>query len=179
MLRFSWSQWIRIRLLTISKKKSLQRRPSSRRLGFEQLEDRVTPAGPVTIDVTSSTPVRIPLENARVGQVVTLKTVFTTTDVQERTEDSEPLIIEGPGFSKTVYTYGTQTIQVPITQNNEQLTAYIKGADGDEKASITVGDRIVQVKMDFGALAAPWLTFLDDLRKSEEAIETILSGRSR
>ena len=145
------------------------------RISFELLEDRITPA-PTTIDVSSASPTAVPLGEAKPGQTVTIQVTFSTTDnvdPNDRTEN-EPLVIQGPGFNQTVYDYGTQSFKVPIAQKGEELTAYIKDSDGDESGSITVGDRIVQVKMDLSALAAPWLSLANDLRQSEQAIESIL-----
>lgn len=122
-------------------KRSRNRELARRRrtpLCLEQLEVRLTPSGGVTFD--SSTPVSIPLGNVKVGQTVAIQVDFSTTDnvdPNDRTED-EPVIIEGPGFNQTIYTYGTQTFPVPIAQNNEQLMAYVQGGDGDESATIQV-----------------------------------------
>ncbi len=137
------------------------------------MEDRITPS-PSTITVESSSPVTIPIANLKAGQTQKIQVDFTTSDPNDQSE-GEPLIIQGSdGFSQTISNYGTQTISVPITQNGDTLSAYIQGADGDESASIVAGDRTIQVKMDLAALSAPWLSYLDDLEKSEEAFESIL-----
>ncbi|HET6879419.1 MAG TPA: hypothetical protein VFI31_04670, partial [Pirellulales bacterium] len=104
----------------------------------EHLEDRLllTVIGPF-----DDSPAHISLGDVKAGQTVSLIVDFTTTDnysPDDRTEN-EPVTITGPGFDDQVYTYGTQTITVPVTQDGESLNASISDGDGDESATIEVG----------------------------------------
>ena len=84
----------------------------------------------------------MPLGDVHSGQTVTLQVEFSTTDnvdPDDRTE-GEPLVIEGSGYSNEIYTYGDQTIEVPITDDGESLSAYIQEADGDESAATISGE---------------------------------------
>lgn len=143
----------------------------SMRPTLECLEDRITPRGgvPETITVESSSPVNIPVDKLKVGQTLILQVVFTTTDPNDQNE-GEPLIVAG----RTITNYGAQTLRIPVTRNGQTFTAFIKNYDGDESATITVGDRLVNVSVDLAAVASPWLVTLEKLQQTEQAIESIL-----
>src|SRR5689334_5569167 len=92
----------RIRLgIVIKTKLRPSKRPRRQRLEVQLLENRINPA-PVTYSVTSSSPTSIPLGDVKLGQTVTIKVNFTTSDnvePNERTE-AEHLFITGPGFER-------------------------------------------------------------------------------
>jgi hypothetical protein len=112
---------------------------------MEQFEPRLllTTIGPFD----SSTPVGIPIGSVMAGQMVNLNVNFSTTDPDDQSE-GEPLIIQSSGgYSQTISDYGDQDITVPITQNNESLSAYIVGADGDESATIETEEQTVTIDL--------------------------------
>ena len=158
-----------------------RRRASGKGVGkclIESLEVRILLSGYSTVNIDSSTPVTIPVENTKAGQTVPLNLDFSTSDetTPEDTENEWVEIKGSDGYQMTVQGYGTQTIEFPITQNGETISAWIDNAEQDEAGTITVGDRTIEVNVDLAALTAPWRTFADDLNKSEQAIERILEN---
>jgi hypothetical protein len=106
-------------------------RPTSRRgsrPGLELLECRITP----TTYTLSTSPQQIPLPNVPPGKNVQLK-VNLTIDNADPNDPSEgegfyTMVLQAPGFSQTISTYGVQTISFPLVQSGEQLTAYLAAA---------------------------------------------------
>jgi len=152
------------------------RKSRNHRASVEALEPRQLLSGYQTITFDSTDPVNIPVAKTKADQTIPLVVNFTTTDTDtpEDTENEWVEIEGSDGYQVTVYGYGTQTIDFPITQNGETISAWVDGADGDESASITAGDRIIQVSTDLANFAAPWLSLANDLEQSEEAFERIL-----
>jgi len=101
-------------------------------LALERLEDRITPS---EISLTGS-PQSIPIGDPQPGQTVHLKVTFSTTDPDDQNEGEPIIITASDGYSQTVLSYGTQTVEIPITQEEETVSAYIQGYDGDETAIV-------------------------------------------
>ncbi len=161
-------------------------RPALRRRGlvqarrpvFEALETRQMLshyAAPIVFD--SPTPVPIPVADAKAGQTVPMTIDFTTTDTTTpETSENEYLEIRGSaGYSTTILNYGTQTIHVPITANGETFSAWIDGADGDEQASILVGDRHLTYTTDLAALSTTWDDLAYGVKQTMNAIKAVTS----
>jgi dUTPase len=146
-----------------------------RRLDLEPLELRALLSGSSGINIDSSAPVAIPIENTKAGQVIPLTVNFSTMDTStpEDTENEWVEIAGSTGYKVTVYGYGTQTIEFPITQDGETISVWTDNTDLDEKGTLTVGDRTIEVNVDLAALAAPFKTFVDDLNQAQQAIESI------
>jgi hypothetical protein len=102
------------------------------------LEQRLCLSTTVTV-ADSTNPVAIPLPTLHAGDMVTIRTVTTTTDPNEDGE-SEPLVIQSSdGTSTSFYNYNIPlTHAFPIATNGATLTASLPGADGDESAVLVV-----------------------------------------
>jgi hypothetical protein len=127
--------WCRERLRPGTQKRRTPLKQTRKRfLAVEQLEDRVALS---TVTVDSTTAVNIPLGNVKAGQAITFTVNFSTSDSSEGPEN-EPVVFRSTGgFSFTDPDFATKTITFTATRNGERLRALIRGADGDETATIT------------------------------------------
>src|SRR5262249_5901945 len=112
-----------------SVKRVVRKRPE-----LEHLEHRLAPAG---LTLTGE-PQPLPIGNVKAGQTIQLKVEFSTADLEDPTE-GEPVVIQSSyGTTRTISAYGSTQVKFPITVDGELLTAFIRGYDRDEDATIEV-----------------------------------------
>jgi hypothetical protein len=139
----SFSRWYRNWLV-----RHYGERAARRRLALETLEDRVNP----NTYTLGGSPVTIPI-HGQIGSRVHAEVNFSTTDPNDQAE-GEPVVINingGGGAGYTISQYGTKDFPIPITSQNESLSAFIKGADEDESATLKI-DPYASIKINNGGV---------------------------
>jgi hypothetical protein len=90
-----------------------------------------------TYTVASSTPVSLPISNVHAGDIVTVDGTLFSGDPNENGE-GEPLVVLLPGGAFVVPNYfSPQQTSFVALQDNQAISAYIQGWDGDESAQVT------------------------------------------
>src|SRR5690242_18759259 len=137
---------------------------------IDALEKRIL-FHPKTIDIGDGyTP--LPLGNTKPGQEVPLTVDYQDADRGDpaELEDEDVFVtIQGSsGYEMTVHGAGEHTIKFPIHKKGETLRAFLSDSVKDDgPATITIGDRVVQVKVDLAAFSAGWLDIADKIAKTE------------
>lgn len=90
-----------------------------------------------------------------------MQATLTTVDPNEDGE-GEPLVVNAPGFSGTISSYGVpQTLSFTAAQTSETISGYIAGYDADEAGTLVITvnphQRFTQAQKEhFSKLASDW-----------------------